>query len=56
MTAVALGIFTLMTTELLLARLLTAIGSDLSVTDGSATFMVPVPGFVAAAFAPSSPP
>ncbi|MFI6575330.1 MFS transporter [Nocardiopsis sp. NPDC050513] len=52
--AVALGIFALMTTELLPVGLLTAVGADLSVTDGTAGLMVTVPGFVAAATAPTA--
>lgn len=50
--AVALGIFALMTTELLPAGLLTPIGADLAVSDGTVALMVTVPGLVAAASAP----
>ncbi|MEV1243074.1 MFS transporter [Nonomuraea sp. NPDC049750] len=50
--AVALGIFALMTSELLPVGLLTPIGSDLSVSDGVAGLMLTVPGLVAAASAP----
>jgi predicted MFS family arabinose efflux permease len=50
--AVALGIFTLMTTELLPAGLLTPIGADLDVSAGTVALMVTVPGLVAAASAP----
>lgn len=50
--AVALGIFTLMTTELLPAGLLTPIGADLDVSAGTVALMVTVPGLVAAAAAP----
>ncbi|GAA4135537.1 MFS transporter [Actinomadura keratinilytica] len=50
--AVALGIFALMTSELLPVGLLTPIGSDLAVSDGTAGLMLTVPGLVAAASAP----
>lgn len=49
---VALGIFTLMTTELLPAGLLSPIGADLAVSDGAVALMVTVPGLVAAVSAP----
>ncbi|GAB3713694.1 MFS transporter [Nocardiopsis nanhaiensis] len=49
---VALGIFTLMTTELLPAGLLGPIGADLAVSDGAVALMVTVPGLVAAVSAP----
>lgn len=50
--AVALGIFSLMTSELLPVGLLTPIGSDLHVSEGVAGLMVTVPGLVAAVSAP----
>ncbi|MFR9721918.1 MFS transporter [Streptomyces sp. MS19] len=46
--AVTLGIFALMTSELLPVGLLTPIGSDLDVSEGTAGLMVTVPGLVAA--------
>ena len=50
--AVTLGIFSLMTSELLPVGLLTPVGSDLDVSDGTAGLMVTVPGVVAAFSAP----
>ncbi|MGW0433365.1 MFS transporter [Micromonospora sp. NPDC003197] len=50
--AVTLGIFSLMTSELLPVGLLTPVGTDLDVSDGTAGLMVTVPGLVAAASAP----
>ncbi|MFE1907508.1 MFS transporter [Streptomyces gardneri] len=50
--AVTLGIFTVMTAELLPVGLLTPAAADLSVTEGAAALMVTVPGLVAAAAAP----
>lgn len=50
--AVTLGIFSLMTSELLPVGLLTPVGSDLDVSAGTAGLMVTVPGLVAAASAP----
>ncbi|MFI2739513.1 MFS transporter [Streptomyces sp. NPDC018711] len=50
--AVTLGIFSLMTSELLPVGLLTPIGSALDVSEGTAGLMVTVPGLVAAASAP----
>ncbi len=50
--AVTLGIFCLMTSELLPVGLLTPIGTELGVSDGTAGLMVTVPGLVAALFAP----
>ncbi|MFC9970457.1 MFS transporter [Spirillospora sp. NPDC127200] len=50
--AVALGIFTLMTSELLPVGLLTPIGSGLGVSEGAAGLMLTVPGLVAAVSAP----
>src|SRR5689334_1317969 len=50
--AVTLGIFALMTSELLPVGLLTPIGADLGVSDGTAGLMLTVPGLVAAVSAP----
>ncbi|MEU3607284.1 MFS transporter [Streptomyces sp. NPDC035033] len=50
--AVTLGIFALMTSELLPVGLLTPIGSALDVSEGTAGLMVTVPGLVAAVSAP----
>ncbi|MGA4687270.1 MULTISPECIES: MFS transporter [Micromonospora] len=50
--AVTLGIFSLMTSELLPVGLLTPIGSALNVSEGIAGLMVTVPGVVAAISAP----
>lgn len=50
--AVTLGIFSLMTSELLPVGLLTPVGTDLEVSTGTAGLMVTVPGLVAAASAP----
>ena len=50
--AVTLGIFSLMTSELLPVGLLTPIGTALHVSDGTAGLMVTVPGLVAAFSAP----
>ncbi|WP_433237885.1 MFS transporter [Streptosporangium sp. CA-135522] len=50
--AVALGIFSLMTSELLPVGLLTPVGSDLGVSEGTAGLMVTVPGLLAAISAP----
>ncbi|GAA3681434.1 MFS transporter [Nonomuraea antimicrobica] len=50
--AVTLGIFSLMTSELLPVGLLTPVGSDLDVSEGTAGLMVTVPGLVAAVTAP----
>jgi predicted MFS family arabinose efflux permease len=49
---VTLGIFALMTSELLPVGLLTPIGADLDVSAGTAGLMVTVPGVVAAVSAP----
>lgn len=46
--AVTLGIFTVMTAELLPVGLLTPVGAELSVSAGTAGLMVTVPGLVAA--------
>lgn len=50
--AVTLGIFTVMTAELLPVGLLTPVGRDLDVSAGTAGLMVTVPGLVAAVSAP----
>ena len=50
--AVTLGIFSLMTSELLPVGLLTRVGSDLGVSEGTAGLMVTVPGLVATVAAP----
>ncbi|MFF9068257.1 MFS transporter [Streptomyces sp. NPDC014891] len=50
--AVTLGIFTVMTAELLPVGLLTPAAADLAVSEGSAALMVTVPGLVAAFAAP----
>ncbi|MFD6110928.1 MFS transporter [Streptomyces yangpuensis] len=50
--AVALGIFCLITSELMPVGLLTPVGADLGVSDGAAGLMVTVPGLVAAFCAP----
>ncbi|OPC79462.1 MFS transporter [Embleya scabrispora] len=50
--AVALGIFSLMTSELLPVGLLTPVGTTLDVSEGTAGLMVTAPGIVAAFAAP----
>ncbi|MFI6642925.1 MFS transporter [Streptomyces sp. NPDC050504] len=50
--SVTLGIFTIVTTEILPIGLLTRIGSSFTVTDGAAGLMMTMPGFLAAASAP----
>ncbi|WP_433348797.1 MFS transporter [Microtetraspora malaysiensis] len=50
--AVTLGIFALMTSELLPVGLLTPIGTALNVSEGTTALMVTVPGLVAAVSAP----
>jgi len=50
--AVTLGIFSLMTSELLPVGLLTPVGTALDVSEGTAGLMVTVPGLVAAVAAP----
>ncbi|GAA2320742.1 MFS transporter [Nonomuraea roseoviolacea subsp. roseoviolacea] len=50
--AVTLGIFALMTSELLPVGLLTPIGAALDVSEGTTALMVTVPGLVAAVAAP----
>ncbi|GAB3221537.1 MFS transporter [Glycomyces halotolerans] len=52
--AVALGVFVVMTAEMLPVGLLTPIGSDLGVSAGTAGLMITVPGLVAAVAAPVS--
>nr|WP_187283496.1 MFS transporter [Streptomyces sp. t39] len=47
-----LGIFSIVTTEILPIGLLTSIGSDFTVSDGTAGLMMTMPGFLAAAAAP----
>ncbi|MFI9255121.1 MFS transporter [Streptomyces sp. NPDC053069] len=54
-TAVALGTFLLVTAEQLPIGLLTAVGSALSVSEGTAALMVTVPSLVAAVSAPLVP-
>ncbi|MGW0069420.1 MFS transporter [Streptosporangium sandarakinum] len=54
-TAVALGTFLLVTAEQLPIGLLTAVGSALSVSEGTAGLMVMVPSLIAAAAAPLVP-
>ncbi|WP_069744550.1 MFS transporter [Streptomyces sp. EN23] len=50
--AVTLGIFSLMTSELLPVGLLTPVGQALDISEGTAGLMVTVPGLVAAVSAP----
>ncbi|MBH5336983.1 MFS transporter [Streptomyces pactum] len=50
--SVAVGIFSVVTTEMLPVGLLTAIGSDLDVSDGTAGLALTVPGVIAALAAP----
>ena len=50
---VAIGIFSLMTTELLPVGLLTTVGAALGASDGAVGLMVTVPGIVAAVAAPT---
>ena len=52
MVAVALGIFIVVTTEILPIGLLTSIGADFTVSDGMAGLMMTMPGFLAAVAAP----
>lgn len=52
--AVTLGVFTVMTAEMLPVGLLTPIGADLGVSAGTAGLMITVPGLVAAVAAPVS--
>ncbi|MFJ9697037.1 MFS transporter [Kitasatospora sp. NPDC101183] len=51
-TAVMLGIFTIVTTEILPIGLLTSIGADFTVSDGLAGLMMTMPGLLAALAAP----
>ncbi|MEO3792529.1 MFS transporter [Nonomuraea sp. B10E15] len=51
-TSVAVGTFTIVTSEMLPVGLLTAIASDLRVSDGTAGLMMTAPGLVAAVAAP----
>ncbi|MFF0624965.1 MFS transporter [Streptomyces sp. NPDC004296] len=51
--AVTLGIFTIVTTEILPIGLLTRIGADFGVSDGTAGLMMTLPGFLAACAAPT---
>jgi len=50
--AVALGLFLMVTTELLPVGLLTPVAASLDVSEGTAGLMVTAPGFVAAVAAP----
>ncbi|MFF2806069.1 MFS transporter [Streptomyces sp. NPDC058000] len=51
--AVTLGIFAIVTTEILPIGLLTRIGADFGVSDGTAGLMMTLPGFLAACAAPT---
>ncbi|MFC9289562.1 MFS transporter [Streptomyces sp. NPDC057052] len=50
--AVMLGVFSIVTTEILPIGLLTGIGADFTVSDGTAGLMMTMPGFLAAIAAP----
>ncbi|MFJ2638502.1 MFS transporter [Streptomyces sp. NPDC087511] len=50
--SVTLGIFSIVTTEILPIGLLTSIGSDFAVSDGTAGLMMTMPGLLAAVSAP----
>ncbi|CAL9559518.1 Purine ribonucleoside efflux pump NepI [Nocardiopsis dassonvillei] len=50
--SVALGIFAIVTTEILPIGLLTSIGADFTVSDGAAGLMMTMPGLLAAVAAP----
>lgn len=50
--SVMLGIFSIVTTEILPIGLLTSIGSDFAVSDGTAGLMMTMPGLLAAVSAP----
>jgi predicted MFS family arabinose efflux permease len=50
--AVGLGIFALVTTELMPIGLLTPIASSLGISEGTAGLLVTLPGLIAAAAAP----
>jgi predicted MFS family arabinose efflux permease len=52
-TTVMLGIFSIVTTEILPIGLLTSIGSTFHISDGTAGLMMTMPGFLAAISAPS---
>ncbi|MGP8300633.1 MFS transporter [Streptomyces inhibens] len=51
--AVTLGIFSIVTTEILPIGLLTAIGADFGISDGTAGLMMTTPGILAAVAAPT---
>jgi predicted MFS family arabinose efflux permease len=51
--AVTMGIFSIVTTEILPIGLLTTIGADYGVSDGTAGWMMTIPGLVAAIAAPA---
>lgn len=51
--SVMMGIFAIVTTEILPIGLLTSIGSGLTVSDGTAGLMMTMPGYLAAASAPT---
>ncbi|MCP2336364.1 MFS transporter [Actinomadura rupiterrae] len=51
--AVTLGIFTIVTTEILPVGLLTSIGSSFTLSDGTAGLMMTMPGYLAAVAAPT---
>ncbi|GAA2912313.1 MFS transporter [Streptomyces thioluteus] len=50
--SLTLGLFAVVTTEILPIGLLTSIGADFTVSDGTAGLMMTLPGFLAAASAP----
>ncbi|GAA0413476.1 MFS transporter [Streptomyces luteireticuli] len=50
--SVTLGLFVIVTTEILPIGLLTSIGADFTVSDGTAGLMMTLPGFLAAVSAP----
>ncbi|WP_026414975.1 MFS transporter [Actinomadura oligospora] len=50
--AVTMGIFTIVTTEILPVGLLTSIGSGFTISDGTAGLMMTMPGYLAAVAAP----
>ena len=52
--SVMLGIFAIVTTEILPIGLLTSIGSSFTISDGMAGLMMTMPGFLAAISAPWS--
>jgi predicted MFS family arabinose efflux permease len=51
--SVMMGIFAIVTTEILPIGLLTSIGADFTVSDGTAGLMMTMPGFLAAVCAPT---